>query len=282
MRIVLALFALLLLAGVAILVVAYFEESEPADEQAVYDEDEEPEPNDEPADAPPVVDDDDDPRRVPRVLPPDAALEDIRDALAANDVDALQAAYEQLGRLAASKGRVRTALRNQIASMADADVRAIAIAAIGQSRDDDNEEWLVSVLTDRRAALTDRTSALVALATALEPSDENFKMRHGAVVVPLTAINESHASAIRSFLDEPGSSSRSAMLGTTSAESVALALIRSTLDSAVYARMIVTDDGRRRAHLRELTDTHWKLLRETAASCEDLDDQTKDKIAKVE
>ena len=36
---------------------------------------------------------------VPRVLPPDAALEDVRDAMASKNADALQAAYERITRM---------------------------------------------------------------------------------------------------------------------------------------------------------------------------------------
>jgi len=276
-RAFLVLIALILLTGIGILVVAVLDDSEEIVKETWKDTDE-----DEPTAAPDTPDPPstveapaNDPNRVPRVLPPDAAIEDIRDALAAEDRIETQEAYERFGRLAASTGRVRTALRKQLAATTDPRVRAIAIAAIGHARDPDNERWLRSILNDKRAAGSDRSSALLALATRTVGSSDSSVTRSlpGWPDVEIGPLQDTLIPDVRLYLDEPSNLPSSI---------TAIALHVSVRRSADYARMIITNDGKRRAHFLELDDVAWSALRNEARQCAHLDDRTKDLLARVQ
>jgi hypothetical protein len=68
---------------------------------------------------------------VPRVLPPDAAIEDVRDALFAGDAEALTEADARIGRLASLSIASLRSLQRQITMTDDPRVRGVALAALG-------------------------------------------------------------------------------------------------------------------------------------------------------
>ncbi len=61
---------------------------------------------------------------VPRVLPPDAALEDVRDALVAKDPSAVRAAYERITRLSLKNASFGSALKRLAGDESD---KAVAL-----------------------------------------------------------------------------------------------------------------------------------------------------------
>jgi hypothetical protein len=105
------------------------------------------------------------PSGLPRLLPPDAALEDVRDALALEEAsaraDALHEATRGLARFAGDERRL-AALERLRAAEPDPRVRAVALAALGASRDGVHLAWLALRLG--RGPAPDRLGALIALA----------------------------------------------------------------------------------------------------------------------
>jgi hypothetical protein len=113
---------------------------------------------------------------LPRVLPPDAAVEDIRDALALSGdarIDGLRRAHVAIARLLAQDDAVATPLRSYAQDVEDAAVRGNVIAAFGARREAASEAWL----RDRLAAAPtapERIGALIAFARpdAARPEDD--------------------------------------------------------------------------------------------------------------
>ncbi|MDF1701764.1 MAG: hypothetical protein P1V36_11465 [Planctomycetota bacterium] len=103
---------------------------------------------------------------VPRILPPDAAIEDVRDALALGDADArtaaLAAAYGSIGRIAAGP-RILAGLQRYAIALDDARVRGVVYAALGTNTSGPSHAWLARQLASG-PALEDRLGALLGLA----------------------------------------------------------------------------------------------------------------------
>lgn len=86
---------------------------------------------------------------VPRVLPPDAAIEDVRDALAqkgAARTRDVQAAYAAIARIANEGYEILRGLQRYVSDVEDPVVRGIVLAALGANRDPRNLTWLASRL----------------------------------------------------------------------------------------------------------------------------------------
>ncbi len=87
---------------------------------------------------------------VPRVLPPDAAIEDVRDALALTDADArtraAQDAYDAIARIANDSTGVAEGLQRYVLRVEDGIARGIVLAALGTNRDAGNLAWLAGRL----------------------------------------------------------------------------------------------------------------------------------------
>ena len=107
---------------------------------------------------------------VPRILPPDAAIEDVRDALAIQEAsgrrDALGEAYAAIGRIAQAE-RILVGLQRHVLSVADARVRGVTHAALGANASGTSHAWLVARLREDRDDLG-RLGALLGLAYAAE------------------------------------------------------------------------------------------------------------------
>lgn len=67
---------------------------------------------------------------VPRVLPPDAAIEDVRDALAGGDERAIQASYERVSRLTGTNASYKAALQRAVNAESDTQVVALVNSAL--------------------------------------------------------------------------------------------------------------------------------------------------------
>lgn len=67
---------------------------------------------------------------VPRVLPPDAALEDVRDAVAARDADAVRDAYARISRMSQKSASFAASLRALAGQEGDRIVALIVARAI--------------------------------------------------------------------------------------------------------------------------------------------------------
>ena len=103
---------------------------------------------------------------VPRVLPPDAAIEDVRDALALADAAQrardVQAAYEAVARVAADPDVIRE-LQRYVGRVEDPVARGIVLAALGANRHAGNIDWLAQQLLSGKTE-EDRLGALLGLA----------------------------------------------------------------------------------------------------------------------
>lgn len=103
---------------------------------------------------------------LPRILPPDAAVEDIRDALARKEPKAreaaLQSTYDSIGRIA-QQSRILVALQRYAGDVEDAAVRGVTWAALGANREGSARAWLAGRLS-RGPTLQDRVGALLGLA----------------------------------------------------------------------------------------------------------------------
>jgi hypothetical protein len=103
---------------------------------------------------------------LPRILPPDAAVEDVRDALALKDAAersaALGSAYGSIGRIAQQE-RVLTGIRRYANDVEDAQVRGVTWAALGANHSGTVRAWLAGRLRDGPTT-PDRIGALLGLA----------------------------------------------------------------------------------------------------------------------
>ncbi len=108
------------------------------------------------------------PRGVPRILPPDAAIEDVRDAQALEDIGArraaLAAAYASIGRIAQTE-RILGGLQRYALDVEDARVRGATYAALGANTSGPSRAWLVERLREERDDVA-RLGALLGLAYA--------------------------------------------------------------------------------------------------------------------
>jgi hypothetical protein len=106
------------------------------------------------------------PRGLPRILPPGAAIEDVRDALAvtkrSETVAMLQMAYDSIGRIA-QQPRILTGLQRYALAVEDPQVRGAVYAALGANTSGPSRAWLAARLKDG-PTLVDRVGALLGLA----------------------------------------------------------------------------------------------------------------------
>lgn len=121
------------------------------------------------------------PTGVPRILPPDAAIEDVRDALAMGDDDAraaaLRAAYGSMGRIAQAP-RILAGLQRHALGIEDARVRGVTYAAIGANTSGTSHAWLATRLTKSPGAEA-RVGALLGLAYTDEGSERTARSLGG-------------------------------------------------------------------------------------------------------
>lgn len=87
---------------------------------------------------------------VPRVLPPDAAIEDVRDAYAARDLRALQATYERVTRLTTSNASYKAALQRAVNAESDTHVAALVNSAMRVKWDELDEIKRAALLQLKR------------------------------------------------------------------------------------------------------------------------------------
>lgn len=99
---------------------------------------------------------------LPRILPPDAAIEDIRDARAQGDDQELARAQERLERLARRSRSVREGIEAQITRTDDPQVRAIAILSLVRGAGRETVPWTSDMLASS-VRVEDRLAALAAL-----------------------------------------------------------------------------------------------------------------------
>ncbi len=106
------------------------------------------------------------PRGLPRILPPEAAIEDMRDALAitkrSEKTTALRSAYESIGRIA-QQPRILEGLQRYAVAVEDPLVRGVVYAALGANTSGPSRAWLAERLKDG-PTLVDRVGALLGLA----------------------------------------------------------------------------------------------------------------------
>ena len=124
-------------------------------------------PGQEPAAAPRTEDPRGRPQGLPRILPPEAAIEDVRDAQSLEGparTQALAEAYAALGRIAATE-RILVALQRAVTAEEDVQVRGVVLAALGANRSEANVAWLAARLQAGPAG-EDHLGALLALANA--------------------------------------------------------------------------------------------------------------------
>jgi hypothetical protein len=217
---------------------------------------------------------------VPRILPPDAALEDIRDALTAEDEaargPALQAAFVSTTRVADSRTSILREFHRRIEREEDARVRGVATAAMGSSSAEENRRWLHGMLTSG-VAKEDRLGALVALArptkaTRRDAISEARAPALGGLAYDYTALPEDEdlLIALASFLDSTESE------GTSDALPI---LLRSVERSAMHATLLAADGKNAcrwylslaagdRARVRAAALAHRNLLPEVRSAIE--------------
>lgn len=105
-------------------------------------------------------------RGIPRVLPPDAAIEDVRDALALESEErttALREASQAISRLAAQGEDALRPLRKYARKVEDPVARGVVVASLGTARSDENIRTLAESWS-RGATDAERMGALIALA----------------------------------------------------------------------------------------------------------------------
>lgn len=103
---------------------------------------------------------------VPRVLPPDAAIEDVRDALTltgSKRTREVQAAYSAIARIADDAPGVRQGLQRYLARVESPVARGIVLAGLGSDRAPANITWLTQRLLAAKTT-PERIGALHGLA----------------------------------------------------------------------------------------------------------------------
>lgn len=176
---------------------------------------------------------------VPRILPPDAAIEDLRDALALGDDErgpALQSAFDGAARLAAGSETARSTLRRRIDKLGDVRLRGVATAALGTSPTDANQRWLRTALRDGTNDEM-RLGALIALARPAASDEGAAAARStllGSLAYPYGPLRDDTRllGAVARFLDSTnGVAMRDALPIVTA----------SVKASAVYATLLAAD-----------------------------------------
>lgn len=219
-------------------------------------------PVDAPQERPPVV---------PRVLPPDAALEDVRDALVAVDRDALAQAYASIGRLADRSAPSLTALQRQIQRTDDTRVRGVAIVATSRSGSVSSLRFAATrLMQPKRRDVGDVVGAWAALVLGRSTAGAETVTLESLggldVMVGRVADDEYSAQAIRFFLDHTPEA------GEERTDLIAL-WIASIERSAELAELLV-HDGRPRVYVAALPTADWERLK-TSALRQDLSDDAR-------
>jgi len=172
---------------------------------------------------------------IPRILPPDAAIEDLRDSLALPPGDRkqpLQRAYRALGHLAQSKAAALRELRSHLAGLDDPTLRGVVLAALGAERNPLNLRWLAGRLGTAPSS-QERLGALIALARG--PQQEHARAPSlgglGYAFGPLPA-NADVRAACASFMTR----------GEQERAQEALPILRATIErSLTYAALLVSN-----------------------------------------
>ena len=207
---------------------------------------------------------------VPRVLPPDAALEDVRDALFANDPDLLVEASTSIGRLASQSAQSLVALQRQIDRTDDARIRGVAIVATSRSRSDAALRYASKQLiqTKRREApdIVGSFAALLLAPNAKTKPVALSQLSDLPVIVGDVDARDHVERAIVFFLDHTSEA------GDEAADLVDL-WVRA-LEAGPRLATLLVDAGRRRPYVTSLADADWQRIR-TAALRHDLDEDVK-------
>lgn len=118
---------------------------------------------------------------IPRILPPDAAIEDVRDALAIADEGtrhgALRDIYGSIGRIAQAP-RILQGLQRHVLLVEDARVRGVTYAALGANTSGTSHAWLAGELAKGRG-LEARVGALLGLAYAKDGDERTARSLGG-------------------------------------------------------------------------------------------------------
>jgi hypothetical protein len=196
---------------------------------------------------------------VPRVLPPDAAIEDVRDALALVDeaarVQALQAAYAAITRLV-TDSQVVDGLQHYVLRVEDPIARGVVLAALGASRDGRTLAWLAKRLRDG-ASSEERTGAFLGLVYASSGEQLRCSNTLGGFTHTFDALPSSGLvlAAMAGWLDQE--------TATTAADAV-VPLTHLVANEVDVAALLVVDDKRPCKLYATLDDTARELMRNAA------------------
>lgn len=219
---------------------------------------------------------------VQRLLPADAALEDLRDALALEGdarAAALREAWIATGRIAASRRKVLLELHELIRDESDDVLRGVATSALGATRTDENLRWLETRLA-ASATFEVRLGALIALA---RPGASAGRPRAGALRVNALGglvcdyavlPNDSSLDVeLGRFLDD--------MHGERSREVLPI-LVHSVKTSARHAALLVNEKGTLRRFVATLGAPQRRALRDAALTHKDLPPSVRRTLEAVE
>lgn len=199
---------------------------------------------------------------VPRILPADAALEDVRDAYVAQDAEALTHAYEQLVRLSSTR---RALIMRELPTTDGASVRGIALAALGRNARPADLDWIAGQL-GASTFPSEQLGALIGLCSYKTEATERVAIerwhRLGIPIGPVAARPRVWEN-LRRLLDRTP--------GTRDAE--LLALVGHALMQAP-ATVFVDERGVLRRWLRDRPRSETQRVRADLASREDLDPRT--------
>ena len=196
---------------------------------------------------------------VPRVLPPDAAIEDVRDALALPDeaarVHALQAAYAAITRLAQDT-QVVDGLQRYVLRVEDPLARGVVLAALGASRDGRTLAWLAKRLRDG-ASSEERTGAFLGLIYAHSGEQLRCSNTLGGLTHTFDALPSSGLvlAAVAGWLDQETA---------TSAADAIVPLTHLVAEDVDVAALLVVDDERPCKLYATSTDAARGLMRAAA------------------
>jgi len=220
-------------------------------------------------------------RGLPRVLPPDAAVEDVRDALALSGVEreqALAKARASISRLSVQGEKVRNGLRRYVESVEDPVVRAVVTSALGRSRDEGNLRWL-STRFAKAATSEERIGALIALADPVQDEDDAAAIPPGSARSTLLGDMPYTYVALSTSMLMLKSGAR--FLDTSdgaSAEEALPVLSRAIEVSPKWAALLVEDGERMCAWYRALSEESRREVRAVALKHKQLPRATRRRI----
>lgn len=201
---------------------------------------------------------------VPRVLPPDAAIEDVRDALALEDEGrrerAVQDAFDAITRIVQDPGVVE-GLERYVLRVEDPVARGVVLAAIGARRDTATLSWLAERLRDG-ANVEERIGAFVGLTYAAGRSRGVCRSLSG-LRVPFGKLptRRDVLAAVSTFVDE---------VTPSDVPDVIPALLYAVEQDVDVAALLVVDGARPCKLYAELKGASRGLMRAAALKHEDL------------